>query len=550
MDDYKRLEFIQLQSTLGREQFTGFEHEGLEGISCLNCRDGCPGFARHPWRRGCGNCKCGFWEHELPDGAGGHPFDRICFEETMPALTSEYDNAKREGYAWVPRGLRSAGIANFMEQLPSEKVPSRRGDSGSYRVRQLFYQLPRQDFSPKYAKFLKEEAKPSFLSLSEERALDGVGIAAVRGILSMSKQCNHCRAYISSGESGVFTERGGSSICWHPQCFVCNHCQELLVDHVYFFRNGQVYCGRHYSEMKKPRCGGCDELIYVGELTKAIDKSWHIEHFACYHCDVPLTGKKYIINKHQPFCQRCFTENIAHKCYSCKKPIGPDSKDMFVKDKHYHKECLVCSKCHSQLESQTFVYVNNELVCNRCRGTEPPRVCAGCNRQFLPEEKKIGVKENNEYYHELCFLCSRCNLPIGTQKFVRTGPGTQTCNSCYQSNLQECFKCGLAIEGNVVRFENMPYHIECFICQQCRTPLSGLEFYKQDEKPYCEPCYMRYFGKRCATCYKAIKGNTKFIDYGGEFHHDDCFVCSMCYCPLAGAKFVVRSGNRLCTNCK
>ena len=86
-------------------------------------------------------------------------------------------------------------------------------------------------------------------------------------------------------------------------------------------------------------------------------------------------------------------------------------------------------------ESQTFVCVNNELVCNVCRGTEPPKVCAGCRREFLPEEKKIGVKENNEYYHDLCFLCSKCNHPIGTQKFVRTGPGNQTCNSCYESRL-------------------------------------------------------------------------------------------------------------------
>ncbi len=39
--------------------------------------------------------------------------------------------------------------------------------------------------------------------------------------------------------------------------------------------------------------------------------------------------------------------------------------------------------------------------------------------------------------------------------------------------LKVCFKCGLSIKGNVVKFENMPFHLECFICEQCRTPLSG-----------------------------------------------------------------------------
>ena len=35
-------------------------------------------------------------------------------------------------------------------------------------------------------------------------------------------------------------------------------------------------------------------------------------------------------------------------------------------------------------------------------------------------------------------------------------------------------KCRMAIKGNVVKFEDQPYHPECFICEQCRIPLSGL----------------------------------------------------------------------------
>ena len=63
-----------------------------------------------------------------------------------------------------------------MEQLPVEKVPKTRKDGAKYRARQLFYQLPRQDFSTKYAKFLKEEAKQSFFDLSQERVENVVGI--------------------------------------------------------------------------------------------------------------------------------------------------------------------------------------------------------------------------------------------------------------------------------------------------------------------------------------------------------------------------------------
>ena len=63
------------------------------------------------FRRGCGNCRCGIWDHELPQSAGFHPFDRICVEECMPPLSSEYDTAISEGFLWVPRGLRTAGVS-------------------------------------------------------------------------------------------------------------------------------------------------------------------------------------------------------------------------------------------------------------------------------------------------------------------------------------------------------------------------------------------------------------------------------------------------------
>ena len=58
----------------------------------------------------------------------------------------------------------------------------------------------------------------------------------------------------------VFAARAGSDICWHPQCFVCKTCDELLVDLVYFFKDNEIYCGRHYADFFRPRCNACDEV--------------------------------------------------------------------------------------------------------------------------------------------------------------------------------------------------------------------------------------------------------------------------------------------------
>lgn len=57
----------------------------------------------------------------------------------------------------------------------------------------------------------------------------------------------------------TFAARAKDSL-WHPSCFVCTVCKEMLVDLIYFYKGGQMYCGRHYGELQKPRCGACDEV--------------------------------------------------------------------------------------------------------------------------------------------------------------------------------------------------------------------------------------------------------------------------------------------------
>ena len=50
---------------------------------------------------------------------------------------------------------------------------------------------------------------------------------------------------------------------WHPQCFVCFTCKELLADLIYFYKDGKVFCGRHYSQaVDIPRCKACDEVLF------------------------------------------------------------------------------------------------------------------------------------------------------------------------------------------------------------------------------------------------------------------------------------------------
>jgi hypothetical protein len=69
-----------------------------------------------------------------------------------------------------------------------------------------------------------------------------------------------CEEGLSSGDVCVFASRAGPNTCWHPACFTCCVCKELLVDLIYFYREGKLYCGRHHAETLKPRCSACDEV--------------------------------------------------------------------------------------------------------------------------------------------------------------------------------------------------------------------------------------------------------------------------------------------------
>lgn len=69
-----------------------------------------------------------------------------------------------------------------------------------------------------------------------------------------------CGESINGGEMAVFASRAGPGMCWHPACFACSTCSELLVDLIYFYHDGKIHCGRHHAELLKPRCSACDEV--------------------------------------------------------------------------------------------------------------------------------------------------------------------------------------------------------------------------------------------------------------------------------------------------
>lgn len=177
--------------------------------------------------------------------------------------------------------------------------------------------------------------------------------------------CSACEQTISFGEVVVKAERAGKKAAWHPQCFKCHECDELLADLVYFFHGGHVYCARDLANILKiPRCSACDELIFTKEYTAAEGATFHIKHFCCYHCDAPLAGQQYVPDEksNMPLCLNCYDTFFAKACHYCHGTIGPAEQGVAWGSIHWHGSCFLCSGkgCGKSLIGGRFC-VKNEL---------------------------------------------------------------------------------------------------------------------------------------------------------------------------------------------
>ena len=91
------------------------------------------------------------------------------------------------------------------------------------------------------------------------------------------------------------------------------------------------------------------QLIYVGEYTQAIDKNWHPGHLCCCFCDESLSQKKFVTVDGHPACIPCYEKDIANTCEACHEPIGPGTKDVDARNKHWHEHCFACTECQQAL---------------------------------------------------------------------------------------------------------------------------------------------------------------------------------------------------------
>lgn len=94
-----------------------------------------------------------------------------------------------------------------------------------------------------------------------------------------------------------------------------------------------------------------------------------------------------------------------------------------------------------------------------------------------------------------------------------------------------CAGCGERItDGQALIALDLHWHVWCFKCTQCKSPLHG-EYVAKDGRAYCERDYQKLFGVACVYCKRYITG--KVLQAGDAHHfHPSCARCSKCGDPF------------------
>ncbi|XP_014469478.1 PREDICTED: PDZ and LIM domain protein Zasp [Dinoponera quadriceps] len=209
---------------------------------------------------------------------------------------------------------------------------------------------------------VNEVAQRNAMEEHLKNAMEGLRIDSTR-----AQKCRKCHEDIRVGDVVVTAEKAKDA-SWHPGCFVCSVCNELLVDLVYFHYKNELYCERDLSaHLGIPRCFACDELIFVREYTVAEGHNYHVKHFCCWDCDMPLAGQQYITENDRPLCLPCYQKTYAKTCAACNIVIAADQQGVSIKNLDFHatEACFCCYSCKKNLLNGRMAIKENKLFCSK-----------------------------------------------------------------------------------------------------------------------------------------------------------------------------------------
>ncbi|KAF8183156.1 hypothetical protein BJ912DRAFT_976824 [Pholiota molesta] len=179
---------------------------------------------------------------------------------------------------------------------------------------------------------------------------------------------------------------------FHPSCFKCTVCNELL-EHVSSYEHeGRPYCHLDYHENFAPRCYSCKTAIIEEQFISLDDpalgkRAYHTQHFFCSECGDPfltpsgglptdsngemaVTGdgefEGFTVYKGYPYCEACHVRLRLPKCKRCKRSIRDNDQAVEALGGKWCWGCFICSGCEKPFEDPSFFQRDDQPYCEHC----------------------------------------------------------------------------------------------------------------------------------------------------------------------------------------
>ncbi|KAF8884909.1 hypothetical protein CPB84DRAFT_148300 [Gymnopilus junonius] len=179
---------------------------------------------------------------------------------------------------------------------------------------------------------------------------------------------------------------------WHPACFKCTVCGELLEHVSSYEHDGMPYCHLDYHENFAPRCYSCKTAIIEEQFISLDDpalgkRTYHTQHFFCAECGDPflspsgslptdpkgelaLSGdgefEGFTVYKGHPYCEACHVRLRLPKCKRCKRSIRDHDEAVEALGGKWCWSCFVCASCHKPFEDPSFFQRGDQPYCEQC----------------------------------------------------------------------------------------------------------------------------------------------------------------------------------------
>ncbi|KAK1156556.1 paxillin-like isoform X1 [Acipenser oxyrinchus oxyrinchus] len=233
-------------------------------------------------------------------------------------------------------------------------------------------------------------------------------------------------------------------------------------------------------------CGACNKPI-AGQVVTAMGRTWHPEHFVCTHCQEEIGSRNFFERDGQPYCERDYHNLFSPRCYYCNGPIL--DKVVTALDRTWHPEHFFCAQCGAFFGPEGFHEKDGKAYCRKDYFDMFAPKCGGCARAILENY----ISALNSLWHPECFVCRECFTPFVNGSFFEHD-GQPYCEVHYHERRGSlCSGCQKPITGRCITAMGTKFHPEHFVCAFCLKQLNKGTFKEQNDKPYCQNCFIKLF---------------------------------------------------------